>query len=85
MIVETTIPRDDLRREARRREIVRARRLALVRVIVVLSAATGINYIAWRWLASVNWESWWIAVPLVLAETYSLIDSLLFGLSLIHI
>ena len=51
-----------------------------MRVIVILSAATGINYITWRWLASVNWESWWIAVPLVLAETYSLIDSLLFGL-----
>ncbi len=51
-----------------------------MRVIVILSAATGLNYITWRWLASVNWESWWIAVPLVLAETYSLIDSLLFGL-----
>lgn len=80
MIVETTIRRDDLRREARRRDLVRTRRLALVRLIVVLSAVTGINYITWRWLASVNWESWWIAVPLVLAETYSLIDSLLFGL-----
>lgn len=80
MIVETTVPRDDLRREARLREISRARRLAVVRIIVILSAATGLNYIVWRWLASVNWESWWIAVPLVLAETYSLIDSLLFGL-----
>lgn len=80
MIVETTIHRDDLRREARRRELSKARRLALVRIIVILSAATGLNYITWRWLASVNWESWWIAVPLVLAETYSLIDSLLFGL-----
>jgi len=57
-----------------------ARRLAVIRIVIVLAAASGLNYVVWRWLASVNWESWWIAVPLVLAETYSLIDSLLFGL-----
>jgi len=55
-------------------------RTALIRLIVVLTAIAGTNYVVWRWLASVNWDSWWIAVPLVLAETYSLIDSLLFGL-----
>jgi cellulose synthase (UDP-forming) len=42
----------------------------------------GINYIAWRWLESINWSAWWIAVPLVVAETYSVIDSLLFGLTM---
>jgi len=56
------------------------RRVALIRIVVVLAAASGLNYVVWRWLASVNWESWWIAVPLILAETYSLIDSLLFGI-----
>ena len=56
------------------------RRVAVIRIVVVLAAASGLNYVVWRWLASVNWESWWIAVPLVLAETYSLIDSLLFGI-----
>jgi cellulose synthase (UDP-forming) len=50
-----------------------------LRIIVVLAAALGLNYIIWRWLVSVNWADWWIAVPLVIAETYSLIDSLLFG------
>ncbi len=30
---------------------------------------------------SVNWHAWWIATPLVLAETYSLIDVLFFGLT----
>lgn len=30
-------------------------------------------------LHSINWAAWWIAIPLMLAETYSLIDSLLFG------
>jgi cellulose synthase (UDP-forming) len=59
-----------------------SRRLLLIRVIVVLTALLGINYIVWRWLFSVHWGAWWIAVPLVLAETYSLVDSLLFGLTM---
>src|SRR6185436_19202740 len=32
-----------------------------------------------RWLNSINWATWWIAVPLVIAETYSLIDTCFFG------
>ena len=56
-------------------------RLAAIRIAVVLAVASGLNYVIWRWAASVNWESWWIAVPLVLAETYSFIDSLLFGIA----
>ncbi|ANH39919.1 Cellulose synthase catalytic subunit [UDP-forming] [Nocardioides dokdonensis FR1436] len=58
------------------------RRLALIRVVVVATALLGVNYVAWRWLFSVSWSAWWIAVPLVLAETYSLIDSLLFGMGM---
>lgn len=58
------------------------RRLLLIRGIVVLTAVLGINYVVWRWLFSVHWGAWWIGVPLVLAETYSLIDSLLFGLTM---
>lgn len=53
-----------------------------LRALIVVTALLGINYIVWRWLASVNWSAWWIAVPLVVAETYSLIDSLLFGLTM---
>lgn len=59
-----------------------ARRLLTIRIIVLLTAILGINYVVWRWLFSVNWDAWWIAVPLVLAETYSLVDSLLFGLAM---
>nr|WP_239029271.1 glycosyltransferase family 2 protein [Pseudonocardia acidicola] len=47
--------------------------------MVVLTLSLGVNYLVWRWLYSVNWANWWIAVPLVLAETYSLIDAFLFG------
>ena len=56
-------------------------RRVVVRVVALLTAILGINYVAWRWLFSVSWDAWWIAVPLVLAETYSLIDSLLFGMT----
>jgi len=59
-----------------------SRRLLLIRTIVVLTAILGLNYVLWRWLFSVHWAAWWIAVPLVIAETYSLIDSLLFGLAM---
>ncbi|HEY0950127.1 glycosyltransferase family 2 protein [Nocardioides sp.] len=59
-----------------------ARRLLLIRIVVLLTALLGVNYVAWRWLFSVNWDAWWIAVPLVVAETYSLVDSLLFGLAM---
>jgi len=56
-------------------------RLFLTRLIVVLTVVLGTNYIVWRWLDSLNWSAWWIAVPLVIAETYSLIDVGLFGLT----
>ncbi len=54
-------------------------RFAVIRILAVLSVLLGVNYVAWRWLESVNWSAWWIAVPLVLAETYSLIDTILFS------
>lgn len=53
----------------------------LIRVAVLLTVVLGVNYVVWRWLFSVNWSAWWIAVPLILAETYSIIDALLFGLT----
>ncbi|WP_207456442.1 glycosyltransferase family 2 protein [Herbiconiux sp. SYSU D00978] len=56
-------------------------RILVVRILVFLTIVLGVNYVAWRWLASVNWEAWWIAVPLVAAETYSLIDVILFGVT----
>lgn len=55
------------------------RRLVTVRTVALLASIAGVNYVVWRWAASVNWHSWWIAVPLILAETYSVIDSLLFA------
>ena len=57
-------------------------RLWLLRLLIAVTAALGINYIVWRWLFSVNWAVWWISVPLVTAETFSLLDSLLFGITM---
>jgi cellulose synthase (UDP-forming) len=51
------------------------------RLVVVFTVILGLNYVAWRWTASLNWDAWWIAVPLVVAETYSLIDVMLFGMT----
>lgn len=56
-------------------------RQLIIRVLVVLTLTSGTIYVGWRWLFSVNWPNWWIAVPLVLAETYALIDAHLFGLT----
>ncbi|WP_375477792.1 glycosyltransferase [uncultured Jatrophihabitans sp.] len=53
----------------------------IIRILVVLNVLLGLNYLVWRWLFSVHWTAWWISVPLILAETYSLIDSLLFCLT----
>jgi cellulose synthase (UDP-forming) len=62
-------------------EAKRALRLGVLRVIVVVSMVLGVYYAGWRWTSSINWEAWWIAVPLVMAETYSLLDSFLFGIT----
>jgi cellulose synthase (UDP-forming) len=57
-------------------------RLALIRLAVVLSLLAGTVYVVWRWGWSLNLEHWWIAVPLVVAETYALIDGALFAVTI---
>jgi cellulose synthase (UDP-forming) len=56
-------------------------RLWAIRVLVLGSALLSLHYLTWRWTSSVAWDVWWIAVPLVLAETYSVLDGWLFGLT----
>jgi cellulose synthase (UDP-forming) len=56
--------------------------MLVLRISIVLTLALGINYVIWRWMFSLNFDAWWIAIPLVLAETYSLIDVCLFGLTM---
>ena len=58
------------------------KRLLVIRILITLTVLLGVNYVLWRWLFSVNWNAWWIAVPLVIVETYSLIDCILFGVTM---
>jgi len=58
------------------------KQLTLVRVLAVLVVAFGLVYVGWRWTASVPWAAWFIAVPLLLAETYSFGESLLYALTM---
>lgn len=64
------LPRD-------RRSYHRAR-VWIVRVIAVANIALGINYFFYRYTASINVNALWFAIPLLAAETYSFIDTLLF-------
>lgn len=57
-------------------------RLTLIRILVTLTVGLGINYIFWRWMFTLNWGQWWISIPLVVAESYSLIDVFLFGMTM---
>jgi cellulose synthase (UDP-forming) len=54
----------------------------VVRVLTTLTILLGVNYIIWRWLFSINWAAAWISLPLVMVETYSLIDAFLFGVTM---
>lgn len=57
-------------------------RLVWLRIATVLTVVLGVNYILWRWFFSLNWNAWWIAVPLIMAETYSFLDVLMFGMTM---
>jgi cellulose synthase (UDP-forming) len=58
------------------------RRLFVVRILALMVVSLGISYLGWRWSSTIAWEAWWIAVPLVLAETYSLSESILYGITM---
>lgn len=57
-------------------------RLFVVRVMALLVVAFGGTYMAWRWSSTIALDAWWIAIPLVLAETYSLGESVLYGVTM---
>lgn len=46
-------------------------RLAMLRLLAVSTIGLGLVYLGWRWSMTLNWQVWWLAVPLVVAETYS--------------
>ncbi len=54
-------------------------RLLAIRILTMLTVLAGLAYLTWRWGWSLNWHYWWISVPLVTAETYSLVGIVLLG------
>ncbi len=59
-----------------------AGRALALRILSVVTVVLGLNYLLWRIFFSLNLQAWWIAVPLVLAEAYSLIDVALFSMTM---
>ena len=57
-------------------------RALLLRVLAVLTVLFGVNYLVWRIFFSLNLDAWWIAIPLVIAEAYSIIDVALFSMTM---
>ncbi len=57
-------------------------RLLVVRCLALLVVAFGGTYMVWRWSSTIAWGAWWIAIPLVLAETYSFGESVLYGVTM---
>ncbi|HEY8293212.1 MAG TPA: hypothetical protein VIG44_12020, partial [Thermomicrobiales bacterium] len=53
------------------------KRLLLLRVVVVVNLLLGFNYLIWRYLFSINIHALWFAIPMVVAETYSIFGNLL--------
>ena len=40
-------------------------RVGLIRLLVVVATLLGVNYLAWRYIASINWAYWPIALALL--------------------
>ncbi len=53
-------------------------RMAAFRALAVLTVGLGTVYLYWRYTASLNMAALWFAVPLVAAETYAFVTTLLF-------
>jgi cellulose synthase/poly-beta-1,6-N-acetylglucosamine synthase-like glycosyltransferase len=60
-------------------------RRTLISLLVVLNLALGGYYLGWRYLYSLNWAAWPLALALVAAETYSYLDAWLFGLAMLRL
>src|SRR5579884_4310765 len=54
-------------------------RRGVIRVLIVANLLLGLNYLVWRYLDSINWAAWPVALALLAAETYSYIGAFLFG------
>ncbi|MCH4209401.1 glycosyltransferase [Bifidobacterium sp.] len=58
--------------------------LIIARTIGIFVVATGIVYISWRWAFTLNMNALWLAIPLAIAETYSLGEAVLYTFTMWH-
>lgn len=72
-------PEPRFARHSARGQLMSRERLLVIRILTLLSVFSGLIYLTWRWCFSVDWHNWWISIPLVAAETYSLIGTALLG------
>jgi cellulose synthase (UDP-forming) len=70
----TALPREEQKEQALR--------LGIIRILIVANVLLGLYYLTWRYTASINWTYWPISLALLAAETYSLLDGLLFGMTM---
>ena len=52
-----------------------ARRQASILLLAPVVGVSAIDYLTWRW-SMVNWQCWWIALPLFLAESFGALHTL---------
>ena len=48
------------------------------RTLSILTVVAGLQYILWRFSASINFDALWLSIPFILAETYGIVDMTLF-------
>ena len=60
----------------------RGLRRDVIRVLIATDILFGVYYLAWRYAYSINWSVLPFALALLAAETYSFVDSLLFGVTM---
>ncbi len=59
-----------------------AARELLWQFLATMALAFGAWYVVWRWMSSLNHDALWFAIPLVMAETFSLIGLAIFVFNL---
>ena len=57
-------------------------KLTRIHVAAVTAVLIGVSYLVWRWLFTVDLNYWWVALPLIIAETHNVIGLGLYTLAL---
>lgn len=58
------------------------KRTLLFRYLAIINLSLGAWYLIWRTTHSINWDAWWISIPLLAAEIYGYVGAVLFIIGL---